>query len=270
MTEETTYEENTDVQDRDESVDNQHSPSYDEPDTNEVDKQSNEEDVKAAKKAGVSVEEFERTRKALAKANEEAKDRRLKLKEFEELGVDPEKIKSMLQKQRESEIAQMEEEKRYSELLEKMREEANMKVSKAEEKMDLYRRNLERETRGRQIQEAIASEDGVSALLEGIVEKRVKTTENEDGSLKTYVTDEYGQETDMSVRDFVKSLKDHEEYGYGFKAPKVSGNGTNSDGASKPPSSKPGPKKRRGDMSFKEKEDYIKQEGIGEYNKLPL
>lgn len=269
MTEETMQE---DVQDRDESVNNEQDvsntevkpKSSDEPESTEV-----KDEVKAAKEAGVSVEEFERTQKALAKANEEAKNRRLKLKEYEELGVDPEKIKALLDQQREQEIKQLEEEKRYDELLTRMRDESNQKVEKYQEENQHMKSQLERYVRDNQINEAIAKEDGIAPLLSGIVKDRTKVVE-EEGNYKTVVLDEYGQATDQTVSDFVKSLKDHEDYGHAFRAPRVSGSGTSSQSAGKPPSSKPGPKKSRSKMSISERAEYRTKYGAEEYNKLPF
>lgn len=265
---ETTQE--RDVQEEQHSQKEPEPPKQDIPKEESVETTSDEEDVKAAKEAGVSIEEFERTRKALAKANKEAQDRRHKLQEYEELGVDPEKIKSMLQEQRDKEIAQMEEERRYNELLDKMKEETTSKVEQYQKENENMKRTVEKYVRDNTINEAIAAEDGVPKLLQGIVRDRTKVVQDEHGDYLTVVLDEYGQESDMSVKDLVSSFKDDPDLGYAFKAPRVSGNGTSNEGSSKPPSSKPGPKKPRSKMSATEKSVFVDKHGLDEYKKLPM
>lgn len=234
-----------------------------------------EADKEAAKEVGVSVEEFDRTRKALEKANREAMERRHKLSEWDELGVDPTRVKEMLTQQKESEIKQMEEEKRYGELLEKMREETKTEREKAQQDVDRMRQTVEREIRDRTISEAISSEDGIPRLLQSIVKESTKVIEENDRYV-TVVMDDYGQPIKddngnyLPVKDFVKSMRDDPELSYAFKAPKVSGSNTNPEGANKATGNKPGPKKNRSQMSPNEKLKFIEKEGIDSYNKLPL
>ena len=227
--------------------------------------------VAEAKKAGVDVEEFERTRKALEKANKEAAERRIKLKEWDELGVDPEKVKQLLQAQREAEIKKAEEEGRYQELIDKMREDINRKEHEANEKLTAMQTKLEKQLKEKEVVAAIAAEDGVAALLKSHVEKYVDIVEGDDG-YETVIKDEYGQVrknedgSNMTIRQLVQSLKEHPELSFGFKAPKVSGSGTQDAGSQ----SKTAPKKSKSKMTAREKAAYVEKYGMEAYQKLPF
>ena len=241
----------------------------------EEQRKQDDEDVKKAKEAGVDVEEFERTKKALAKANKEAEQRRHKLNEWDELGVDPDKVKAMLQEQRDAEIKKAEEEGRYQELLDKIKTESSEKLTKAEEKVNNMQRKLESYLVDKNLTEAIAAEDGIPKLLQGIAKQYVSVIEDDTGDYKTVILDEDGQPRKnekgepMNVRELVKSFKEDPDLQYAFKAPKTSGAGTDSQAASTPPSKKPGPKPRRGDMSPKEQRDFVQKYGYEEFSKLP-
>lgn len=240
-------------------------------DKSETDIQQDKEDAKEAKQAGVDVDEFERTRKALEKANKEAAERRHKLKEWDELGVDPDKVKQMLQEQREAEIKKAEEEGRYQELLDKMREDMSRKEQELNKKVSTMQTKLEKQLKEKEVTAAINAEDGVTTLLKSHVEKFVDLSEGENG-YETVVKDENGQVrtnedgSNMTVRQLVQSFKNDPELSFGFKAPKVSGNGTQESNASP----RTAPKKSRSKMTAREKSSYVDKYGMEAYQKLPM
>lgn len=235
-----------------------------------------EKDVRKAKEASVDVEEFDRTRKALEKANKEAQDRRHKLREWDELGVEPEKVRALLDEQREAEIKKAEEEGRYQELLDKMKDETNQKVSKADEKVNQMKSQLESYLVDKNLTEAIAAEDGIPKLLEGIAQKYVSAVEGEDGSYKTLVSDEDGKPRlnekgdPMSIRELIASFKEDDDLQYAFKAPKVSGTGSDGQSSSAPSKGNDtAPKPKKSSMSPKQQREYVAKHGYPQFAKLP-
>lgn len=224
-------------------------------------------------KQTVDPDEFERTRAALAKANKEAADRRLKLKEWEELNVDPTTVKQLLDMQRELEIKKAEEEGRYQENIDRLRKEAQEKIEKANGQVETMKQKLERQIKMKEIASIIAEEDGIELILEPHISNRVKMVEREDG-YELQVTDENGvpmiddKGNSVSLKSFVASLKEHPQLKYGFKAPKTSGSGIN--GTSTSNKSDGVPKGvRRSQLSDREARDFVAKYGFDEYKKLP-
>ena len=223
----------------------------------------------------VSFEEFDRTRKALTKANDEAKTRRLKLQEWDELGVDTETVKLWKQERDKAELTLAEEEGRYQEIIEKTRTQAKADNDKFQAERDEMKTQLESYLIDKNLTEAIAAEEGVPRLLQGIAKSYVKTVQDEQGKYSTVVVDEDGlprknkSGVAMSVRELVKSFRDDPELAYAFKAPHVSGAGTDSQAASAAVTKKTGPTPHRGVMSPREQRDYVAKHGYEEFRKLP-
>lgn len=237
-----------------------------------VDKEPEQEPA-SKKDSKVDPDEFERTRQALAKANKEAADRRLKLKEWDELGVKPEDVKSLLDAQREAEIKKAEEEGRYQDNIDRIRTDAQAKLEAANQEVEAIKQKLERQIKSKTISEAIVAEDGIPLMLEPHVKDRVKLIENGD-EYTTQVVDENGvpmvdeKNNPVSVREFIASLREHPDLKYGFKAPKTSGTGvTGSNTSTKGSVSHKGV--RRSKMSEKESRDFVSKHGIKEYKSLP-
>jgi len=234
----------------------------------EGDQNKVERDLERARQKGVDFKEFEETRKALAKANKEAQKRREQLRQWEELGVNPEQVRELLKQQREAEIKKAEEEGRYQELIDKIREEANQERKLYQERLKQMEEKLQKQLYEKDLQSALIAEDGIPDLLEAKLKKHTKMVETEEG-YKTVVLDENGQETDLSVRDLLKQWKQDEILSHGFRAPRVSGNGTSSNSSGKA-SSSVAPKKRRSEMTLQEKNEYRAKYGLEAYKKLPI
>jgi hypothetical protein len=231
---------------------------------------------KVSDKPTVDPEEFERTRSALAKANKEAADRRLKLKEWEELGVDTETVKSLLQMQREAEIKKAEELGQYQENIDRMRKETQSKVEAANGEVQAIKQRLEKQLKSKAIEEAILAEDGVKMVLEPHISSRIKLVEVGD-EYDLQVTDENGlpmldeKGNAVPLRKFVASFREHPELKYGFKAQKVSGTGMGQGSSSSATGSNPSTKGlRRGTMTDDAAADFVAKHGIKEYKKLPF
>lgn len=232
-------------------------------------RQKLDEDLQRAKENGVSVEEFEKVRKAAAEYSHEAQKYRQEAKAYKELGVEPEKVKELLEQQREAEMRKLEEDRRYDEIVKKIREETDQEKETYRSRLEEMQTRVQKTVYEKDLTSALASEDGIGDLLDGKLRSRTKVVEDGD-NYKTVVVDENGAVTDMSVRDLLKEWKNDPVLGHGFKAPKISGSGTSTEGASKAPSNKPGPKQNRSKMSKQDRNTYIRKNGIDEYKKLPF
>lgn len=243
--------------------------------------QPSAEDVKReAKEHGVSVEEFERTQKALAKANKEATDRRHKLKEWDELGVDPERVKSLLQQEEDARKKRMEEEARYHELIEEMQQTTESEKQRIqqeyEDKLKVAQSTVEKHLVDKTIAETL-SEEGVKSqkLLSRYLKDYVKTVE-EDGEYKTVVLDDEGNVrtkrggANLTVKDFVTELKSSDDFASVFPAPKVSGTGASNDTAKASSSTAAPTNVRKSQMSLGQKLKYQEAHGMDAYKALPM
>jgi hypothetical protein len=240
----------------------------------EEENQKLKEDLQRAKEQGVSTEEFEKTRKALEKANKEAAERRQKLKEWEELNADPETVKKMIQEKEEKERKEAEEQGRYQELIDKMRQETQEKQEKADQRVQEMQEKLNKQILDKEVNNAISSQDGISELLDEKVKKNVKLEETDEGyNIKVVdengfdMVDEKGKK--MSLEDYVASLKEHPTFSYAFKAPKVSGAGTKSSEGGGNGGVDASKQKPRSKMTQKEQREFVREYGIKEYQKLP-
>lgn len=236
-----------------------------------------EDDLKEAERsADVSPEEVEKMRKALAKVNRESADRRHKLNQWEDLNVDPETVKAWKEEREEAEEQKAREEGRYQELIEKARQEARTADEKANEKVNSMKTQLESYLVDQKLTEAIAAEDGIPKLLQGIAKQYVKTVQDENtGDYSTVVMDDDGlprkneSGENMSIRELVQTFKQDGDLQYAFKAPKVSGSGNDSQASNTPAAKNPGPKPKRNEMSAKEQRAYVKEHGYEAFSKLP-
>lgn len=248
-------------------------------DDNDVNGGDNTPDGDPPPTSTIDPDEFERTRKALARANKEAEQRRHKLREWEELGVDPDKVKTLLEEQKAAERKRMEEEGKYRELLEQLeqttQEEKRALQEEAEQKLSQMRANVEKYFVDRSITEAIAEEGANSRLLERHVRDQVKVIETEDGDYRTVVVDKDGSPrlkrggNHMTIKDLLQEMKNDDAFAVAFPAPDTSGAGTsntsNKRGGDAPPTGI-----KRGDMSIQERAAYRAKYGKDAYEKLPL
>lgn len=218
-------------------------------------------------------EEFERTKSYLEKANREAKDRRLKLREYEEAGMSPEEIKELREKQEKQKFREMERKGEWEKLKSQLTETYQQELSKKDEELQKMRQSMERNLVDREVTAAIAKHDGIDLFLRPHVRESVKLVEDDNGNLVPRVVDsdgspKFNSKGDyMGVDEFVASLREHEEFGLAFKGRGQSGAGTKSAATN---GNKPIPKKKRSDMSMDEKRAFMKEYGIDEYERLPL
>jgi len=271
MSEENTQE--RDVQ-KDATTDHQEASQESKPESKEV-----KQEIKQAKDDNkVDVRELEKAQARIQELNKENEKRRFQVKEWEELGVDPETVKKWQQDIKQAEEKRKREEGRFEELLQEMREQTEAEKqrieSEAQEKLSKMQSAVEKHLVDKTIAETLSSE-GVKApkLLSRYMKDYVRTVE-EDGEYKTVVLDDDGEirtkrgGAKFTVDDFVNELKGSDEFASVFPAPKVSGTG--SEGTSSRPVGNNVPRKPRSQMNSREKAEFQKAYGFEEYYKLPL
>lgn len=207
----------------------------------------------------MSPEEAQRVRKALETANEEAKNRRLKLKEYEELGLDDlEKAKSILKEREEAELRAAEESKNFSEWQEKIQtrhktelEKYQQRLQEIEESANTYKTQLETVEREYLVKnEAMRNMQELDAIPEFIMpylEKEVSVTQSDNGTKQAVIVDEYGEPRlkdgkPMNIRQRLEEMREDPIFGRAFGAPKNSGSGGNNASGSQSTGKKSVPK----------------------------
>ena len=234
-----------------------------------------QQDINDAKEAGVDVEEFEKTRKALHKANKEAQKRREQLQQWNELGMTPEEAAELKEEKRQAEIKKAEEEGRYQDLLDQMKQETQQEKEKIQKEVEQRDEMIDTLTRKNEIHSAVSREGGIAEMLEGLLEKETKTI-YEEGKPKAVLLDEAGNPrvddkgNYMSVRQRVRELKDDKVWSHAFPAPKTSGSGTSSQSASKATgNATQANQKPKSQMSLDEKVAFQREHGLEAYQNLP-
>lgn len=220
--------------------------------------------------------EMEAMRKALAERNKENQKRRQQIKGWDELGVDPDTVKQLLEEKQNKEMQEAEKKGEWEKIKAKLLEDKQAAIQAKDQELAAMKQSLESHLVDATISSAIAQNDGVPELLKDVVKAKTRLI-SEDGIYKTVVVDDSGdprinENGDyMSVAELVPEFKEHPIYGMAFKAPNVKGMGTNGQGVgSKSKPTPTTPKKARNDMSRAEKEAFISEHGIQKYNALPL
>lgn len=233
-----------------------------------------EEIQEAAKprKVEIDYEEYERLRNTIKEVNGESKDRRLKLREWEEVGKTPEEVKQMLKAQEDAEIAKMEEERQFQTLLEKEREEKKRIQEESTQKLTDFQERLKAKEKNRTISDLIARENADLDILKYVLNDRVAVEETEDGDFTTVALDENGQPLEGGVDALVASLKEHKSWSKAFPAPKMNGMGTQAESTDTQQSaSKRIPKTSKLELNTLSKKDaFISKHGWEAYQNLPL
>jgi len=249
------------------------------------DEMSNEEQYEESEQQGeeeqqISPEEYqkmqnelEQLRKYQKKANEEAKNYRLKAKAYEEAGYSPEELKELREKEYQRQQKELERKGDFNKLKETLTREFTEKEKQYQSRIEQLQNSMEKTLVQREVVSAIAKHDGIETLLQPHVERNVKLMENDDGTMVARVMDKDGSPAFnskgeyMSVDDYVASLREHDDFGVAFRGRQQSGSGTRS----APTNGKQAvPKKARSEMTNKEREAFVSQYGWEEYHKLPI
>lgn len=233
------------------------------------------------KEGWVSPEEAARIRKALADANEADKNKRLKLKSYEEAGMTPEEIAALVTERQELELKRAEESKNWEDYKKSLEKTYETKISTYEEQLnqtksvvDRYKQTLENTLIDKELQSAIVELGGKSpTVLTKLLRENIKLHENEDGSFETYVVDQFGQVKEkegkkLGIKDFVAEMREDAEIGLLFEAPKVSGsNSVQVNGGNGGKSA--APKMHKSKMTPEQMIDYRQKYGKEAFDKLP-
>jgi arsenate reductase-like glutaredoxin family protein len=216
-------------------------------------------------------EEHEKTKVYLNKANKEAKERRLALKELEEHGLTIEEAVTLKKR--------LEEEERERAVkkgdVEKIREQLTTSFEKERKelltKVDRMQKSLYENLVSAKANEAISEAGGVPKLLMPFIQKFAQVQE-EDGKYAVRILDDDGEvrfntKGDyMTIHDYVEELKSDEVFGRAFEVNVRSGSGSKSGGSGGKPPAVP---QSRSKMSVQQKIEYIGQFGQDAFLNLP-
>jgi hypothetical protein len=215
-------------------------------------------------------EEHEKTKLYLNKANKEAKERRLALKELEENGLTIEEAvtlkKRLEDEERERAVKKGDVEKIKEQLTSSFEKEKKEWMTKVERMQKSLYENLV----SAKANEAISEAGGVPKLLMPFIQKYANVQE-EDGKYAVRILDDDGEvrfnaKGDyMTIHDYVEELKNDEVFGRAFEVNVRSGSGSKSGGAGKPPSTP----MSRSKMTTEQKVAFIAENGQDKYLALP-
>ncbi|AHX01197.1 hypothetical protein M316_0132 [Nitrincola phage 1M3-16] len=240
----------------------------------ETAKETTKDSPSKPSKVEIDIEELERMRNALSKVNEEAKQRRLALKQYEEMGFTPEKAKEMLEAQRNAELKEMEEQQRYQEMLERERQERLAEKEALEGKLTEYEKRMQKQARKRVVAEAVAKHQADMELLAHHIEKRTATVEDEDsGEYNVVVLDTKGNIMEgKTLDDLMAEFKEHPSLSKGFPSPGKKGTGMSSEGTAGEKSGAGIPRTSKQELmaDTAKQREFISKYGWEAYNKLPF
>lgn len=220
----------------------------------------------------VSVDEFERTKAALAKANREAADNRHKLKDYTELGISSEELKDLVTERAEKEEERKRQEGKFEEILNERISEFEKKIAEKDSLIEESKKRMESYLVNGSLTSALNKEGVSEKVGVALLKDKVKVVDS-DGEMSVVVVDGDGsplmnkQGKAMSVHEYVVSLKDDDEYSQIFPAPDKKG--VDANGKQNKSTNWSGPK-QRSKMSFDQRLEYQKKFGFDEYNKLPF
>lgn len=225
--------------------------------------------------------EKERMNKALKTANAEAQERRIKLKEYEELGLsDLEQARNILKEREESELKKAEDAKNFTDWQEKVkvRHEGELNKIKSEVdtykiQVDTYKEKFESMLVDKEAVELLSSKelDGEPAFIMPYLKKETKVMEI-DGTFKAVIVDNTGEPrykddgSLLTIKDRLLEMREDAVFGKAFAAPKRSGVGTNPVMGD---ANSAAPRAYRNEMSLDEKTEYQRKHGFEAYQKLP-
>jgi hypothetical protein len=216
-------------------------------------------------------EEHEKTKGYLSKANKEAKERRLALKELEEHGLTIEEAvtlkKRLEEEERERAVKKGDVEKIKEQLTNSFEKEKKELLTKVERMQKSLYENLV----SAKANEAISEAGGVPKLLMPFIQKFAQVQE-EDGKYAVRILDDDGEvrfnnKGDyMTIHDYVDELKSDEVFGRAFEVNVRSGSGSKSGGAGGKQNTMP---QSRSKMTVQQKVDFISEHGQSAYLNLP-
>lgn len=224
---------------------------------------------------GYALEDVSGLKSSLEKERGQRQKLEKTIKDFD--GLDPKAAREAMEKLEElsgldpaKEADRLAEEKvkaREKQILEK----AQNEIQEAKTTAERYRAALHNATVRDEAIKAIVAQKGIPDLLLPHVQRHLRISERDDGTPYAEVVDAEGNPriadskgTPMSVADLVREMRDSEIFGRAFEA-----EGRGGSGASPGPTNG-GPKgKSRGEMTPKEKAEFIDKHGKDKYFALP-
>lgn len=227
----------------------------------------------------VDVEEFKKLKEekekmaaALAKANKEAKERRILLNQLSENNLSVEEAIELKKKFEETERTSAERKGDVEKLKEQLENKYSREIKERDEKLKKMQDSLYDHLVSSRAAEALANLDpvkGAGKILMPHVQKYAKVSE-EDGKYVVRIVDEDGdvrfnENGDfMTIADFMADLRKDDVLSHLFVQTKNSGGGSKSSTAS----SEAGSRKRQSQYTREEKIAFIAENGWAAWNKL--
>jgi DNA-binding transcriptional MerR regulator len=218
------------------------------------------------------ADEAAELRKQLAAARSEAAERRIALKAWSSLGVEPEAIKELLEAQRAGKEEAAKKSGQYEKLLEEKEARWKAENEKAVERAQKLQQTLDREVRLRASTEAILGLEGSVKLLLPHVQTHTELEETEDGGYRVVVLDANGKRRfstkgePLTVAELVAEMREDPEFMSAFK-----GSGASGGGAAGTAGRHGGTGRvSRKTMTTAQKGEYIAAHGLEAYNALPF
>lgn len=218
-------------------------------------------------------EEHERTKQYLAKANKEAKERRIALKSLEDAGLTVEQALALQKKIEEDDHVQAQKRGDVEKIREQLQGKYEKEIKERDEKLSKMKASLYENLVSSKAADALNSlgaVKGAGKVLMPHIQKHANVIE-EDGKYVVRIVDEDGDTkfTDggeyMDIQGYLKEMQVDEVFGHLFVQTSHSGGGSKSGGKAGG-----GAKKyTKSTITKEEKMELIKKEGYAAYKKLP-
>jgi hypothetical protein len=216
--------------------------------------------------------EHENTKAYLNKANKEAKERRLALKELEENGLSVSEAIELKRRLEEEERERAAKKGDVDKIKEQLMSGFEKEKNEMQKKIDKMQKSLYENLVSAKASEAIVAANGVPKLLMPFIQ-RYAQVQDEDGKYAVRILDDDSEVRFnsrgeyMTINDYVEELRSDDVFGRAFMVDVKSGSGSKPNGSS----GSAGKKQilNRSQMSYKDKAEYVKEHGQEAFLKLP-
>lgn len=223
------------------------------------------------------LSEHNKMQQALAKANKEAKEQRLRLKKLREAGLDVDTAIELKQKMRDEEHKRALKRGDVDKIRVQLEEQYTGKLSEAEVRISKMEKALHETLVSDKVGQALnelGAANGAHKIITPVIEKFIKVVDD-DGRYTVVITDEDGdtrfnnEGKYMSIKEYIAELRVDDIFSRLFVQTNNSGTGSSASGQRRGGGGKP-PPKTRADMSATEKSAYISEHGMDKFLTLPM
>lgn len=221
--------------------------------------------------------EHTKMQQALAKANKEAKEQRLRLKRLREAGLDVDTAIELKQKMREDERKRAMKQGDVDKIKLQLEEQYTKQLSESQDRLSKMEKALNETLVSDKVGQALnelGAANGAHRIITPVIEKYIKVVDD-DGRYTVVITDEDGdtrfnnEGKYMSIKEYISELRTDEVFSRLFVQTNNSGTGSSASGQRRGGGGKPQPKTRK-EMSNTDKAAFIKEKGMEAYLALPM